>query len=247
MPTPKEITNAVKVIEEVAHQFGIRDAFFVGGYPRSIAMGFGLTDVHDLDVATGTPQKATQLAGFVEEQTKAASRLRHRTSTVTLDFMNVEVDFQGSSSHDHVMPYLHAIGVSATPVATNIFDRDFTINSLAIPVGSHGKKIIDLTKRAIPDIEAKRIATILPASEVVVRNPLVITRAIRFAHKYNFAIDGLLWQAMLNNAKDLQKKLSHERLVVEAHVLSKYDVSDMLKELGLEYLKTYAGEFNGQE
>ena len=245
MPTPKEITSTVKTLEKIAKEYGIDDAFFIGGFPRSIAMGFGLSDVHDLDVATGTPSKSAQLAGFVQEDTKATSETHHRTMTTTLTIGNIEVDFQGAESHDEVLPYLHSHGVEATPIAANVFDRDFTINTLMIPFGS--REIIDITERGMSDIEDKRVSTILPAKIVVPRNPLIITRAIRFAHKYDFSIDGMLWKAMKENAKILSQKLSHERLIVEAHVLSKYNVDDMLKELGLEYLKSLQGEFHGKE
>jgi poly(A) polymerase len=237
MPTKGQIRQAISLLEGTCRQYGIRDAFLVGGYPRAIAMGLPMTEVHDLDIASGTPEKASQLAGFVYEAAgEEKYKVHHRTMAVTIEVGGVEMDFQGPASHDDAMPYMHAWGVDATPIARNVFDRDFTINSLAIPIG--GDEVLDLTRRGMTDIEEGRIATILPADFSVPRDPLVITRAVRFAAKFGFRIDGPLWKAMLDNAGGLsdESKLSKERLAIEAFVLSKYDVGEMLGELGLEFL-----------
>lgn len=246
MPTPAQIRDAIDVLRETAHIFGISDAFFVGGYPRAMAMGLGLKDVHDLDIATGAPDKAVQLAGFMSEAGHDVDyEILHRSGTVRLNMNGMEMDFQGPSAHEHAMPYLHAMGIEATPVALNVFDRDFTINSLSMPLDS--KHIIDLTDRGMNDIEAKRVATIVPPNDIVPRDALVITRAIKFSHKYGFAIDGKLWKAMKDFAHILPKQMSRERLAVEAHTLLQYDVGETLKELGLEYLSDLAKEFKGDE
>lgn len=237
MPSASKIKHAVSLLEGVCKKYGIRDAFFVGGYPRAIAMGLPMTEVHDLDVASGSPMKASQLAGLAYEASEGEKfKVHHRTMAVTIEIDGVEIDFQGPASHDEATPYLHAWGVEATPVAKNIFDRDFTINALAMPIG--GDEVLDVTRRGLSDIEDRRIASILPPDFKVPRDPLMITRAVRFAAKYRFRIDGQLWQAMIDHADALTDttKLSDRRLAIEAFVLSKYDVADMLEELGIEFL-----------
>jgi tRNA nucleotidyltransferase/poly(A) polymerase len=235
MPKADQIRRAIVLLEDVCARNGIRDAFHVGGFPRSIAMGFGYDDVSDLDIASGTPEKATQLAGLVAAEGKADYyEVLHRTRTVRLEVGGVEMDFQGPAAHERVLPLLHMWGVEATPIARNIFDRDFTINSLAIPIG--GNRVVDLTKRGMDDIDDKRIASILPPEDAVPANPLMITRAVRFAYKFDYVIDGALWHAMKANVDKLKEGVSPERLAIEAYVLSKHDVGDMLDELGLEYM-----------
>ena len=238
MPTEQEISAVVGMLSHAAREFGITDAFIVGGYPRNIAMGLPMSEVHDLDVASGTPEKAAQLAGFVAEESGAADpEIKHRTMTITLTLDGVEVDFQGPASHDDVLPYLHMNGIEATAIARNVFDRDFTINSLAIPIGTDD--ILDLTGRGMDDIGARRIVSITPAAEVVPRNPLMITRAIKFSAKFGFKIDDELWQAMRSNVETLKGKISPERLAIEAEVLSKFDTARMLGELGLSFLSSH--------
>jgi tRNA nucleotidyltransferase/poly(A) polymerase len=237
MPTEQQIAAVVGMLAHAAREFGISDAFVVGGYPRNVAMGLPMSEVHDLDVASGTPEHAAQLAGFVAEEAAAEEpEIKHRTMTITLQLDGVEVDFQGPSAHSDVLPYLHMWGVDATPIALNVFDRDFTINSLAIPIGT--EDILDLTGRGLEDIGARRIASITPASEVVPRNPLMITRAVKFSAKFGFDIDGELWEAMRDNVEALRAKISPERLAIEAEVLSKQDTAAMLKELGLSFLSS---------
>jgi len=247
MPTPEQIVSTINLIEEVAHKWDMADSYYVGGYPRAMAMGLPLGDVHDLDIASGSPAEVQELAGFVAEASKAQDfHVLHRTGTITMTVNGVEVDFQGSASHDHVAPYVRIWGVPETKIALNLFDRDFTMNALAIKIGTD--EILDITRRAIPDIHEKRISAILPPDEVVDRNPLMITRAIRFACKYDFKIERTLWKAMKRHKDNLYKRLSSERLAIEAYVLSKYPkAKDLIEELGIDYLEAPAMVQQGQE
>lgn len=237
MPTPEQLAAAIALIEEVAHKWDMADSYFVGGYPRAMAMGLPLSDVHDLDIASGSPAEARELGGFVAEASKANDyHILHRTGTVSMSVLGVEADFQGSASHDHVAPYVRVWGLEEKPIIKNAFDRDFTINALAIKIGSD--EILDFTRRGIPDIHEKRIASILPPDEVVERNPLMITRAIRFACKYGFTIERGLMKAMKRHRDRLNKSLSVERLAIEAYVLSKYPKARVLiEEVGIDYLE----------
>lgn len=236
MPSPEQIKKVIILIENIAKEYGISDVFYAGGYPRSLAMGLTLSDVHDLDIASESPERATELAGLVAEAGKAESHeILHRTGTVRIEVGGVEIDFQGSSSHDHVAPYVRIWGVEESPIAKNVFDRDFTINSLTMKIGTN--ILMDLTKRGISDIRKKRISSILPPHVVLKRNPLMITRAIKFSCKYGFEIDQTLWKAMKENVNELKHSISEERLAIEAYVLSKFPNSKgFLKNLGIDYL-----------
>ena len=247
MPDPKLIIEIIATIEQVAEEFGVEDAYFVGGYPRALAMGLPLTEVHDLDIASGRPQKAMELAGFFAERIKPEDyEILHRTGTVRVTAHGLEIDFQGSSSHDDVAPYVRMWGVEETPLAKNVFDRDFTMNALAIRVGTN--EILDITKRGMPDISDRRIASIIPPDVAVPKNPLMITRAIKFAARYGFGIERNLWKAMAKHVGQLEKKLSPERIAIEAYVLSKYpQAEEMLEKLGLKKLESPAMIEKGKE
>lgn len=230
--TEADLKRAISSITLAASQAGIKDAFFVGGYPRSMAMGFPLSDVHDLDIATASVGKASTLAGLVEEDLKASSELLHRTMSIRLVSGDLEMDFQGPMDDPEVAEYLHGIGVSPTPLVRNIYARDFTINSLAI-LAVEPHILIDVTGRASKDIKSKQIASIMDPASAVPKNPLIITRALRFSKKYGFKIEEDLWSQMKKNAGTLGKKIGSERLAIEAFVLSEYDVSKELASLGL--------------
>lgn len=245
MSDSRKIEKAISTIERIAREHGIKDAFFIGGYPRAMAMGLPLDEVHDLDIASSSPEDASLLAGLVAEEMKAEIVNRHRSRAITLKAKGLEMDFQGPASHQDVAPYLNAWGIQSNPLSMNIFDRDFTINSLMIPLGS--KEVIDLTGRGIRDIENSVIASILPADEAVSKNPLMITRAIRFAYRYGFKIAGDLWKAMQKYAPLLKQKMSPERLAIEAYVLSKYKADKTLASLGLKYLASPALVSAGEE
>jgi tRNA nucleotidyltransferase/poly(A) polymerase len=233
--TEADLEKAVDSISRSAKQAGIRDSFFVGGYPRAVAMGLPLSDVHDLDVATASVGKATTLAGLVAEDLKAESEILHRTMSVRLSANGLEIDFQGPMDDPKVIEHLHEIGINPTPLTKNIYARDFTINTLAIHI-VEPRIIIDITSRASKDIKSKLISSVLPPHSAVPNNPLMITRALRFSKKYGFQIEENLWAEMKKNSREMSKKLSPERIAVEAFVLSDYDVSKELAELGLEQM-----------
>lgn len=233
--TEADLKRAISSISQAAMQAGIKDSFFVGGYPRSVAMGLPLSDVNDLDIATASVGKATMLAGLVAEDLKAESDIHHRTMSVKLVADGIEMDFQGPMEEPKVSGYLHEIGVNSTPLTRNIYARDFTINSLAIHI-VEPRILIDVTSRAMKDIKSKVISSIMDAAVAVPTNPLMITRALRFSKKYGFEIEENLWDQMKKNAGELLRKLSPRRLAIEAFALSEYDVSAELTELGLGQL-----------
>ena len=228
-----DLKRAISSIFKSANQAGIKDAFFVGGYPRSVAMGLSMSDVHDLDIATASLGKATTLAGLVAEDLNATYELLHRTMSVRLVSGDLEMDFQGPMEETHVSNYLHEIGIRSTPLTRNIYARDFTINSLAIHI-VEPRILIDVTGRASKDIKAKRISSVMDPDEAVTNNPLMITRAVRFSKKYGFKIEENLWIQMKKHAGEMSRKLCPERLAIEAFTLSEYDVADLLAELGLQ-------------
>jgi len=230
--TEAELNMAVKSISSAALSAGIKDAFFVGGFPRSIAMGLPLSDVHDLDVATASVGKATMLAGLVEEDLRARSELLHRTMSVRLYKGELEMDFQGPMDEPDVVQYLHKRGIHPTPLVRNIYGRDFTINAMAVHAVDP-MILIDVTSRGKDDIDNKMISSVMDPEASVPRNPLIITRAVRFSKKYNYKIEERLWKEMKENAKALKGALSPERLAIEAFVLSEYDVAEELTILGL--------------
>lgn len=234
----EEIRKIIKLISNISKEFGISDAFYVGGYPRTIAMDLPLSDISDMDIATASVGKANQLAGFVAEKYKNKNtKIHHRTMTTTLSVNDIEIDFQGPMENDYVLEYLHENNIETTPLAINIFGRDFTINSLAIPV-NRNDILIDLTEQGIKDIKRKVISSIIPPEKCVPKNLLMITRAIRFAAKYEFDIEDKLWQEMKNNVDKLIKNISINRLAIEYLVLSKYDTKNMLLQLGLDFLSS---------
>lgn len=232
----QDLRVMTSLISEVAKDFGAHDAFYVGGFPRAVVMRAPVSDIHDLDIATASIGKAIQLAGLIaEKDPDTVYNVRQRTQTVTLDFRGVELDFQGPMLKDFVNAYMRKAGIEVTPLNANIYGRDFTINSLAIPVTRPGI-ILDVTKRGVPDVTEGRIASVIPPEISVPKDPLHITRAVRFAAKYGFEIDDELWAVMKDNISLLRKKVASKRLAIEAFSMAKYDTEDLLKDLGAEFM-----------
>jgi poly(A) polymerase len=79
--------------------------------------------------------------------------------------------------------------------------RDFTINTLMENV--HTGESLDLTGRGLDDLRAGVICTPLDPHVTFYDDPLRMLRAIRFACRYGFEIEGRTWQAISEMADRL--------------------------------------------
>src|SRR5579871_2119724 len=93
----------------------------------------------------------------------------------------------------------------------DVFRRDFTINTLLENL--HTGEQLDLTGRALEDLEAGVIRTPLDPRVTFFDDPLRMLRALRFAARFAFRIEEGAWAAIVAEAERLRPPvISYERI-----------------------------------
>ncbi len=239
------IQEAVSKLEHFSRLYGIQSIFIVGGYCRELYRD-KIWQVKDIDVASAYHEQAVQLGGlFASEALKTVPVFYARTGTAAVNYTSkygtIKIEFQGAGINSYmynqeVRGWMQRQNIDDVPLMTNIYGRDFTINSLLYSL--HNGHMYDPTERAIPDFERKVIKSLLPADLLIKYNPLAALRAIRFAIRYDFRIDGDLRHAIREaGIINLRKSLSEDRIIKEIVNILKTKAAkgfDLLKNLELD-------------
>src|SRR5579884_954407 len=101
--------------------------------------------------------------------------------------------------------------VELVTLKDDVFRRDFTINTLLENL--HTGEQLDLTGRALEDLQAGIIRTPLEPRVTFFDDPLRMLRAIRFAARFDFHIEEATWAAIVAEAERLRPPvISYERI-----------------------------------
>lgn len=134
--------------------------------------------------------------------------------TCTTKLYGIDLDFINLRSEE----YAHDSRVPTIEFGTPLQDalrRDATLNALFYNLNE--EKIEDFTERGMDDLENGVLRTPLPPVKTFLDDPLRILRLIRFASKFNFAIEAETMDAMRekHNQQALLTKISKERIEIE--------------------------------
>lgn len=194
----------------------------VGGAVRDILTGF---DVSDWDLATSaTPAEILKLfpGGFYNNRFGTVGVPIGEKKVVEITTYRKEVGYSDRRHPDRV--------VWGKSLEEDLARRDFTINAMALKLGSRNQRLAFRSKQkiyplaAIPytlnlvdpykgqaDFKNKIIRTVGDADERFSEDALRLLRAIRFATTLGFRIDGKTMAAIKKNAT-LLSKISGERV-----------------------------------
>ncbi len=236
------VQEAVAKLQHFSKLYGISSIFIAGGYCRAYYMG-KLWEVNDIDVASAFQDQALQLGGlFASEVLNTMPRFYERTGTAAIEYTSdsgtILIEFQGRSTssymhNEEVRAWMQSQNIEDTPLMSNIYGRDFTINSLIYSLNNG--QLYDPTHRAIEDFEKKQVVSLLPADMLVKYNPLSALRAIRFALRYDLRVDVELKNAIQHlGIENLISSLSEERRLKEV-----VKVLETKAPEGLEMLKKF--------
>jgi poly(A) polymerase len=156
----------------------------VGGYVRDRILGMSSKDI-DIVVIGNGPDFAL---AFTHSKGLKAPAIYRRYGTAQFKIDEIEVEIVGarreSYSEEIIKPE-----VEVGTLTEDIYRRDFTINTLIVPLNpSMPHKIQDLTEFGLYDLEHKLIRTPTDPDKTFSDDPSRILRAIRFASKFGFNI-----------------------------------------------------------
>jgi len=236
----KTIKTIIATLKDICKEYGVKDLYAVGGYPRDLALGSRLSVVEDLDFSCAWPNQAVKIGGLLAEELGVQKvEIFHRTMTLSFYYKGIKLDFKGNFSPMEVRAGLREQGIPTTPLNMDVYNRDFTINMMIYDVSTG--KVHDITGLSKKDLDKKVIRPFFDPDYVCKRNPIIILRAIKFKIRYGFEIDPILEIAMKKNAHllfsgkytDSRLKIARENVRKEGKKRAK----ELFKEFGLEKLE----------
>ena len=230
------IREIIGTARDICKEYGIKDVYIAGGYPRDMVMGTPMSEVEDLDFSGAWPNQSLKVGGLVAEKLGVSDvRIFHRTMTLSFVYRNVKVDFKGNFTPVEIRELLRKRSIPTTALNFDIYNRDFTINMLVYDITNN--KIYDISGEAKKDIENKVIRTYFEPHYVCKGNPLIILRALKFQIRYGFEIDHDLMTAMIKYAPLLfDGRYSEGRLILARESVKKEGIneaSQLFQEFGL--------------
>jgi hypothetical protein len=185
---PPYIQEDLGKIINVANDLKMK-TYIVGGFPRDLVAGIGVTNETDLDI-TEKNGNAFDLAFFVAAKYDLKEPKIYEVSGTALVVMpsGRMVEFHNAFHNvPHIIDQLYILGIEPKPINKDVYARDFTINTLLFDPDNG--KILDITGRGIPDIKNKVLQTPLPARKVLSYDPRRILRGIRLAIQFDLKYD----------------------------------------------------------
>jgi tRNA nucleotidyltransferase (CCA-adding enzyme) len=223
---PQQIQTILRNLGRVADRMGY-SAYAVGGFARDLVMR-----VSNLDVDVVVEEDGIRFAREVARQFSCRSRIHKKFGTAVLIFPDgTKVDVATARLEYYDSPAALPT-VELSSVKRDLSRRDFTINTLAIPLNEdHFGELIDFFG-ALQDIKEKTIRVLHSLS--FVEDPTRIFRAIRFEQRLGFQL-GKHTQNLIRNAVKMGflEKLSGGRVFAELLLIFKEDdPASILRRLG---------------
>ncbi|WWC90000.1 uncharacterized protein L201_004930 [Kwoniella dendrophila CBS 6074] len=237
-------TNFVNLLDDFATKLTPPvECRIAGGWVRDRLLSL---PSHDLDIALSIPSGHTFAVGFVNYlKTKdiatgsvgkvaANPDQSKHLETGTTRIMGLECDFVGLRSETYADSRIPQVK-PGTPLE-DALRRDLTINALFYNV--HSRQVEDFTKHGLSDLENKIARTPLPPKQTFQDDPLRILRCIRFASRFNLAVENDVMEAIKEEdvKAAIATKVSKERIGIEVTKMLQHDpyrAMSLINELGL--------------
>lgn len=244
MPSPEEPKESlVKSLQRVYPELdAVREAatepvYLVGGAVRDLLLGRGRADI-DIVVVGDAAALAARLGADV------VTHERFATAKVSLDGHEIDIATARIESYPH--PGALPVVEPAARIEPDLARRDFTVNTMAVPLHAEADLIDPHGGRA--DLAAGLLRVLHPLS--FVDDPTRALRAARYAARFDFALEAeteaLLREADLGTVSADRREAELLRLAGEAEaprafaLLAEWGLVD-LREGGAE-LAAEAGE-----
>ncbi len=196
-------------VSQAAEKLGIK-AYVVGGYVRDLVLGRDSKDIDFMCVGSGIAL-AEEVKKLYSEHVPLSVFKNFGTAMLKLE--DGEIEFVGARKESYRSDSRKP-SVETGTFHEDMERRDFTINALAISLGSDDfGEVID-PFGGLEDIKKQMIKTPMDPEITFSDDPLRMMRAIRFAAQLKFDIDPDTFYAITKNA-DRLKIISGERIIVE--------------------------------
>lgn len=171
----RELLDALPGLDRIAAAAGGAPTYLVGGAVRDLLLGRERTDL-DVVVEGDAAALAAKLGG------ESVADDRFATAKAVLDGVEFDLATARAESYPHpgALPEVRPASVSE-----DLARRDFSINAMAVPIGSE-PELID-PHRGLADLEAGVLRVLHERS--FVDDPTRALRAARYAARFDFAAE----------------------------------------------------------
>lgn len=184
---PSNVKKTFETIKGVSSS--IREhPILIGGYIRDmIAHGYSEGDL-DLVLRFG---KTKEFLEALEREGASSIEIFENTGTGHVVLNNVEIEVQSADNplvHFNIDQELQRLGLDLSWINRNVYERDFTINTIIYDILK--EKVLDVTRMGIVDLmQNKMVRCPINPMVSIVNNPIIITRAIKFAIEFGLEIE----------------------------------------------------------
>lgn len=194
----------------------IRDHYFYG------------SSAGDVDVVLKNGNNL-QFIDFLKNNHNASDiNMFDNTGTLHFSLDGFDIEIQSSNNplvHFDIFKDLQRMGISNTWINRNVYERDFTINTLYYDV--YENKLIDKTGKGESDLLDNKIIR-CPIDSLVAlnNNPIIIIRAIKFAIEFGLEIDAdFLQKAPMFKTKFLSRiNYRNNRQYLKGYIKQAFDM-----------------------
>jgi tRNA nucleotidyltransferase/poly(A) polymerase len=182
---PNDLLDAFAKLAESGAAIGDKP-YIVGGFVRDWIYGLPIEEVNDMDVITEFGNSEALVTDLTNRFGLGEPIQYDFTQTKRLIINGYIFEFQSDLNPNVHFPIegdLKKMGIEVNYFNKNIFERDFTIDSICYDVTEN--EIVDLTGGAEDLLINQLIKTPIEAKKAIEYNPLIILRAIRLALEFN--------------------------------------------------------------
>jgi poly(A) polymerase len=177
-----EIDVALKKMQELADRYGLSTPYIVGGVPRNIALKVP-DPIVDIDITTGDSDVIALAHVFAKSVGTKPKKITDSHLAVHRD--GIKYDFSTNFKYPDIDNILRYKGiVNPTDLQRDLYSRDFTVNTLLMPLDFGAVK--DITRRGRLDIRNRSLVCPVDCNVSFMADPKRILRAYWFKSKYGF-------------------------------------------------------------
>jgi len=198
------------ITSQAAAELNVK-SYVIGGYVRDLLLQRGQKKDIDIVAVGSGIDLAQKVSSMLPKKPKV--QVFKTYGTAMLRFEDIDVEFVGARKESYTENSRNP-QVETGTLEDDQNRRDFTINALALSLGTEDFGTLVDPFNGVEDLNNKIIRTPLNPDITYSDDPLRMMRAIRFATQLNFTIEEESLKAIERN-KDRIKIISGERIVDE--------------------------------
>jgi putative nucleotidyltransferase with HDIG domain len=186
----------LKAIHETASRLNVQ-AFPIGGYVRNKILGIGVKDIDIVTDGDGIQLAKALASEFNIPEDKVYFYSRFGTAMIKIN--EYELEFVGARKESYSSASRKP-EVTKGSIQDDQLRRDFTINAMAITIGTDSFGSVIDPFNGLSDLSNRVIKTPMDPDKTFSDDPLRMMRAVRFATQLNFEIDPITWKGLKNKS-----------------------------------------------